>query len=338
MFDKIARSDAGLAEPRTPVQSLPGSATAQYVISQPGSYYLTQNIQGTAGKSGIAVDASDVSIDLGGFRLSGSTGTRPAIEVVPGRENIAIFSGCIASWQDVAIEAISAKAVRVAGVTLRACNSYAGQTSPGDCIRLGERGCVSFCSILDCLGSNVYILSDGLMENNLNLDGDGSCFFSIFRSIARGNVFRRNNGGAITIQGEATIIGNYVGVNGGIEAGSNSTVLDNVVESANFTAIRCDGTGSLIANNRVSCNAGGLKLTNAQSARVEGNQINSGGIGIEVDAGSMHCIIIRNTVRAGGASYSISPGNSYGPIVNVSGVGDITSVANANHPWANFSY
>ena len=52
----------------------------------------------------------------------------------------------------------------------------------------------------------------------------------------------------------------------------------------------------------------------------------------------MHCIIIRNTVRAGGASYSISPGNSYGPIVNVSGVGDITSVANANHPWANFSY
>ena len=37
-------------------------------------------------------------------------------------------------------------------------------------------------------------------------------------------------------------------------------------------------------------------------------------------------------------NYVIAAGNSFGPIVNVQGVGDITGTANANHPWANFSY
>jgi hypothetical protein len=37
-------------------------------------------------------------------------------------------------------------------------------------------------------------------------------------------------------------------------------------------------------------------------------------------------------------NYAIAPGNSFGPIVIVSGVGDLSAVANADHPLANFSY
>lgn len=59
-------------EPRIPVQSLSGSASAMYVINQPGSYYLTGNINvATSGLHGIQVDSNDVTIDLNGFALIG---------------------------------------------------------------------------------------------------------------------------------------------------------------------------------------------------------------------------------------------------------------------------
>ena len=54
VYDKIARTDEGLGEARVPVESLPGSATAQYVIGAPGVYYLTGNITGVAGKGWVS--------------------------------------------------------------------------------------------------------------------------------------------------------------------------------------------------------------------------------------------------------------------------------------------
>src|SRR5437870_5162616 len=46
VYDKIARTDEGFGEARIPVESLSGSATAQYVFRAPGVYYLTGNITG----------------------------------------------------------------------------------------------------------------------------------------------------------------------------------------------------------------------------------------------------------------------------------------------------
>lgn len=59
-------------EPRTPIQSLPGDATAVHIISEPGSYYLTGNILGDGAKDGISVRAHNVSIDMMGFSLDGN--------------------------------------------------------------------------------------------------------------------------------------------------------------------------------------------------------------------------------------------------------------------------
>jgi hypothetical protein len=36
--------------------------------------------------------------------------------------------------------------------------------------------------------------------------------------------------------------------------------------------------------------------------------------------------------------YSIAASNSFGPLVGVVGVGDISGTGNADHPWANFGY
>ena len=53
------------AEPRTPISSLP------YIITQPGSYYLTSDLTMTTDVNGITVDANHVTIDLMGFSLIG---------------------------------------------------------------------------------------------------------------------------------------------------------------------------------------------------------------------------------------------------------------------------
>ena len=47
----------------------PGDATNTFIISAPGSYYLTGNLTGDTGKHGISIQANDVTLDLNGFVL-----------------------------------------------------------------------------------------------------------------------------------------------------------------------------------------------------------------------------------------------------------------------------
>ena len=58
-------------EPRTPVDATntPGDGDSSFKITQSGSYYLTGNITGVTGKHGIQIEASNVTLDLGGFRI-----------------------------------------------------------------------------------------------------------------------------------------------------------------------------------------------------------------------------------------------------------------------------
>ena len=90
-------------EPRTAVETLPGSATALYVISQPGSYYLTSNITGVSGKNGIIITADNVTLDLNGFALLGVSGTLSGVQgsFVKG---IAITKGTVTGWGNDGLE------------------------------------------------------------------------------------------------------------------------------------------------------------------------------------------------------------------------------------------
>ncbi len=77
--------------------TLPGDATATRVISQPGLYYLSENLTGQAGKSGIRIDANGVTLDLGGFSLVGVAGSLDGITANL-RNQISIHNGSIISW------------------------------------------------------------------------------------------------------------------------------------------------------------------------------------------------------------------------------------------------
>src|SRR5438105_11935725 len=73
----------------------PGDATAEFVISQPGSYCLPGNVVGVSGKSGIRIDADDVTLDLAGYGMIGVSGSLSGI-LINNHLRIAIRNGSIA--------------------------------------------------------------------------------------------------------------------------------------------------------------------------------------------------------------------------------------------------
>lgn len=87
-------------EPRTIVgpDTTPGDFDATYVISEPGSYYLTGNILGEERKHGIQITASNVTLDLMGFDVAGVPASFVGIFAEPGLHNIAVRNGTVRDW------------------------------------------------------------------------------------------------------------------------------------------------------------------------------------------------------------------------------------------------
>ena len=92
-------------EPRVAINATntPGDADSLFKITQPGSYYLTGNITGVAGKHGIEIAAPangpGVTIDLMGFELTGVPGSLDGIAATTaGARNIAIVNGAVRAW------------------------------------------------------------------------------------------------------------------------------------------------------------------------------------------------------------------------------------------------
>ncbi len=88
-------------EPRTAITSLP------YAISQSGSYYIAGNLTGA---TGIEITASDVTLDLNGFTLTGGTGD--GIKTTGALSNITIFNGNVRGWGGSGVNAQSATSGR----------------------------------------------------------------------------------------------------------------------------------------------------------------------------------------------------------------------------------
>lgn len=112
-------------EPRTPLtqQTAPGDATSVFKITQPGSYYLTGNVQGVAGKVGVRIDVSNVTLDLNGFALTGVAGalagvTDHADEGRPVVRNLTVTNGAIVGFPQGGVVLTYTTGSRVSGVSV----------------------------------------------------------------------------------------------------------------------------------------------------------------------------------------------------------------------------
>ncbi len=326
-------------EPRTPIQSLSGDPNSLYVIDAPGSYYLTGNITGVPNKNGINIRADNVVIDLCGFALTGNTGFYDGITTLsnpyPQRKNIVIKNGSVSGWED-GIDLTNAMNVQISN--LRATNNV------GKGIWLQDN-----CQVVDCIAE-----SNG--GNGMEAMGNSSVFRNC---LARLNQYS----GIRAFQG-STIIGCTATRNSniGFEVNFNGTILDCTAQE-NLNGIATDGICTVMRCSAISNSSVGIwcrnltviKDCNASNngqdgiyvvccgtgCRIESNLVVNNGYGIRVedhDNARGH-IILKNTARNNNTgNYNIAPGNAYGPIVDVSGAGDISGVSGAEHPWANFEF
>ena len=95
--------DAGPpAETRTALaaETTPGDGDSVYRITRAGSYVLTANLQGAAGKSGIEIAASNVTLDLNGYTLQGIPTARDGICIDGSAafENLTVRNGAVVGW------------------------------------------------------------------------------------------------------------------------------------------------------------------------------------------------------------------------------------------------
>ncbi|MEC9372726.1 MAG: hypothetical protein VYC34_02745, partial [Planctomycetota bacterium] len=97
-------------EPRIPIESLP------VVINNPGSYYFTGDLIGVNGANGIVINASNVSIDLCGFTMTGVPGSGDGVVVNQTRDNITVVNGTIREWGFDGLDLFNTRECRVENI------------------------------------------------------------------------------------------------------------------------------------------------------------------------------------------------------------------------------
>ncbi|MCG8409214.1 MAG: right-handed parallel beta-helix repeat-containing protein [Phycisphaerales bacterium] len=231
LYDNLQSLQAGVANARTAVQSLPGSGTATHVIDQPGSYFLAGNITGESGKHGIQINAQNVTLDLNGFALVGVPGSLDGIHIPGGSGlNINISNGTIRNWSGDGVDAgtgdSSPQAIFLEG--LRAVQNA------GDGLATGSEVVVIGCRAALNMGGGIAV--------------EGG-------SIVRDCVCRDNGGDGILATNDCWVAGNYVDDHcgsSGIRVIAGNTYVSNNVIGDVTTGIKVDSPDNLIIQNRVN--------------------------------------------------------------------------------------
>lgn len=193
-------------EPRIAISdaNTPGDADSLFKITQPGSYYLTGNIAGVAGKHGIEIVASGVTVDLNGFNLQGTPGMGAFDGVsvsVGGISDVMVRNGSVRGWGHMGVDLTS--------FTPDSC-SVTGIRASSNVVGIG----VSFGAVTDCIAFSNS--TDGLYLGGLVVARNCSAAF--------------NGGDGISAGSGTTIVGCVSGFNvgDGIQVLSACIVSDNV--------------------------------------------------------------------------------------------------------------
>jgi len=266
-------------EPRTPISSLP------FTINQPGSYYLTGNLTGTASQNGITISADNVTLDLMGFSLNGVASSLSGVTSTGTRKNISVVNGVIQGWGAAGLKFDSTSGSGCILERLIASNNGAGgifSNIPGAIFRRCSATFNTSGSFTGAFtGGEGALIVECTATSNVNdgfITGDGST--------VRDCVARLNGSGG----GSGIRIGNYCTL-------VNCSVSEHqVTASGAFTSIQC-GSGCVIKDCLLGHFKGAGILTgsaNTITGCTVSDSISAQATGIGVVNGST---IIGNTVR-----------------------------------------
>ncbi len=348
-------------EPRIPISVTytPGDADSLFKITMPGSYYLTGNITGVAGKHGVEIDTSGVTLDLNGFDLVGipAMGAFDGVAVtVGGLNSIAVLNGSVRNWGgdgvDLPVTNSRVEGVRARGnaedgitvgngVAIADCTS-SSNTSAG--IRTG-----SDCTVVDCVayqntGTGI-VAGGGSTVSNCTTNANSAGIFAnsgsnISACIAMGNL---GNGIATGIRSTVSGCAASNNTGRGITIDSASTVAECTVSFNTLDGIQgsssCVIRGNTCIGNGSGGDGAGIHTFNSDT-RIEGNNCTGSDRGIDVDFGGN--IIIKNSCSGNSTNWDVVAGNVILVVTATAApavIGDSGGVApGSTDPNANFTY
>lgn len=194
-----------------------------YVITQPGSYYLTGNVTAiAASEAAITINASDVTLDLRGFALiaasgSGLTSADSAILIGTGQSHVTVRNGTITGAWYAGLYGISANCnaerlrvsrTNVYGIRLAAngaqiidCHAEGSGVSGGTSgtisaagISAASHALIKSCSATQCAGDGIATGSHSLMLDSAGHENGADGVQSSNGSVFSRCVSSRNTG------------------------------------------------------------------------------------------------------------------------------------------------
>jgi parallel beta-helix repeat protein len=271
-------------EPRTPISSLP------FTINQAGSYYVTTNLTGVSGQSGIIVQAHNVTIDLNGFELVGVAGA--ASGILPGASltNLVVRNGTVRNWPGHGLR-----------VTIVAQGLYQGlrllHNGLGG-LSAGVGSIVADCNLEGNVASSLQTSSGSNVRNCVVRTSGGDGIRVGFGTSVIDCVIEESGDNGLFTDESCTIRGCSVTLSGlaGIDAGAGNTV-EGSSFGYNGDAGILAGEGTTIKNSTTYANgAEGIVAFNGVTIDTCTSRINgAGGIYAGRDTSVLNCNISTNT-------------------------------------------
>jgi parallel beta-helix repeat protein len=251
-------------------------STCGMTISQPGSYYVTQNLSATG--TCLEVTANDVTIDLNGFTLTGDGSSVLYGIYINNVSNVEVRNGTVRNfgkgiWAN--YSGTATKSNRVIGVRAVA-NAYG--------IYLASvSNLVKDCAAADStdpLAYGIYAGYGSAVINNTAYNNQGSGIYAYIGSNLINNTAYNNHGDGIIADNGSTVINNtaYNNQGAGIYAYIGCTMTNNTAYNNQSDGIYADN-GCTVTNNTTYNNNAGAN-------------INYGGIRVH-----QGCIVKNNTLR-----------------------------------------
>jgi parallel beta-helix repeat protein len=212
-------------EPRICINSTntPGGPTSVYLITQPGSYYLSENLAGAVGKHGIEINSSGVTIDLNGFDLVGvpAMGAFAGVKTVgAGLVNISVFNGSVRGWGGGGVDLGASSASNSRVERVRASGNV------GNGIFAGSDSQVVDCSSYANSGAGIRVRNSSRVFGCTAYNNTvGGIYSEIGGTISNCAVWLNSNGNGINANENSTVVNctAYQNVSFGIAIGHSST-------------------------------------------------------------------------------------------------------------------
>lgn len=360
---RLAAPSGGAAEstdPRTPIDAVhtPGDANSVFRIAAPGSYYLPADARGQAGKAGIEIAASNVTIDLMGFSLRGVNASLDGIALDGDHDRIAIENGAITGFGGDGVGLYQAEAVRL--------ERLVASQNGDDGLAAGAGSHVSRCTVMANAGKEIACLRNAIVADCIALQNGGIGIWSLLASRVERCASAENGAAGVSLGSGSTVMDSraYLNASHGFSLGTDTRAQgcsasgngDCGFDGISAAVLDCSSTSnasfgiqvkhwSLVRGNRVRNNGsvgtgGGIRVTHDHTLVEDNTSTDHDFAGYSIEGANN--AVRRNTAADNGLNWFVAANNACRVLVAAQGAGifgDAGGVAlGSSDPNANYTY